>query len=156
MGIFSRVGSISDKNKGKVPAVSWRVLPQLSSTRLPRQQISVPLHRARWHWEHRFPLPYPDVILPQAYHLYPNMILVRAVPQLAHAHAMEVRHRQQQLMPKQRLNLTYAAHSPDWEVWFAFEHEDQRRCGIRDMRAGTPPPLVIRDEDQEVLAGVLR
>ncbi|KAE8797586.1 hypothetical protein D1007_27241 [Hordeum vulgare] len=55
-------------------------------------------------------------------------------------------------MPEKWLNPAYATDSPDWEVLYAFEHEDQGRRGVRDARAGTPPPLVVRDEDQKAEA----
>jgi hypothetical protein len=152
MGIFSGAGSSSDKKKGKAPAVPWRALPPPSSSRPPRQRISVPVHQARWHWEHRIPLSYPNVILPHYWHLDPERIPVPAVPRSARAHAEEVRRRQQQLTPEQRLDPANAADAPNWEVWFAFEHAEQRRRGVRDVRACTPPPLIMCDEDQEAEA----
>ncbi|KAE8774836.1 Pre-mRNA-processing factor 39 [Hordeum vulgare] len=33
---------------------------------------------------------------------------------------------------------------------FVFEHKEQRRHGICDVRASTSPPLIVRDEDEEV------
>ncbi|KAE8787541.1 Peroxidase 9 [Hordeum vulgare] len=62
---------------------------------------------------------------------------------------MEVRCQPQQLKSDQLLNPAYAADSPDWEDWFVFEHEEQRRRGVRTMRAGTPSRLVVRNKDQE-------
>lgn len=58
----------------------------------------------------------------------------------------------------------YAFDSPAWERWFAFEHEEAKRRGVRDVSYGSPlPPLVVRDEDKEAeaayqaeLAAVLR
>ena len=43
------------------------------------------------------------------------------------------------------------ADSPNWEVWFAVEHESQSRCGVREVQPGGPPPPlpVVSDEDQE-------
>ncbi|KAE8789828.1 hypothetical protein D1007_35938 [Hordeum vulgare] len=35
---------------------------------------------------------------------------------------------------------------------FAFEHEEQHRRGVRGVRVGTPPPLIVRDEDNEAEA----
>ncbi|KAE8801732.1 hypothetical protein D1007_22520 [Hordeum vulgare] len=66
-------------------------------------------------------------------------------------------------MPEQRHNPVYAADSPDWEAWFTWEHEEQRRCGIRDVVVGQPSPLIVSEEEQEAkaahqnaLAAVLR
>ncbi|KAE8767096.1 hypothetical protein D1007_61595 [Hordeum vulgare] len=89
MGIFSAAGSRSGKNKGKAPVVPWHALPLPSSSRLPRQQISVRVHQARWQWEHRVPLPYPDVILSHDPQLDPERIPMSTVPQSAWAHAEE-------------------------------------------------------------------
>uniref|UniRef100_M8BHU3 RIN4 pathogenic type III effector avirulence factor Avr cleavage site domain-containing protein n=1 Tax=Aegilops tauschii TaxID=37682 RepID=M8BHU3_AEGTA len=63
---------------------------------------------AKWHWEHRISLPYPDMTLPHNWHLDPERIVVPAAPLSMRAH-ME-------------------------EVWFAFEHEEARRHGIWDAR----------------------
>ncbi|KAE8811170.1 hypothetical protein D1007_11911 [Hordeum vulgare] len=74
-----------------------------------------------------------------------------------------MRHLREQLTPKQRRNPVYAADSSHWEAWFAWEHEEQRRHGVRDVVARPQPPLVVHEEDQEVeaayqnaLAAVLR
>ncbi|KAE8778123.1 hypothetical protein D1007_48988 [Hordeum vulgare] len=67
-------------------------------------------------------------------------------------HVEEVSHRRWQLTPEQWLNPVYAANSPHWVVYFAVEHEERRRRGVRDMQPGgpLPPPPVVSDEDQEV------
>ena len=61
--------------------------------------------------------------------------------------------------------MTSAADSPNWKVWLAVEHEEQGRCGVREVQPGgpPPPPPVVSDEDQEAeaaymaaLTGVLR
>ncbi|KAE8768693.1 hypothetical protein D1007_59811 [Hordeum vulgare] len=69
-------------------------------------------------------------------------------------HAEEVSRRRRQLALEQRLSPVYAADSSHWEVWFAIEHEKQRRCGMRDMQSGgsLPPPPVVSNEDQEAEA----
>ncbi|KAE8818690.1 hypothetical protein D1007_03507 [Hordeum vulgare] len=40
------------------------------------------------------------------------------------------------------------------EVWFAVEHDEQRRRGVRGVQLGGPPPhpRVVSDEDQEAEA----
>ncbi|KAE8788721.1 hypothetical protein D1007_37294 [Hordeum vulgare] len=74
-----------------------------------------------------------------------------AVPRSTQMHAEEVSRRRRQLTPEQRLNPVYAADSPHREVWFAVEHEEQRR---RDLQLGGPPspPPIVSDEDQEAEA----
>ncbi|KAE8806582.1 hypothetical protein D1007_17399 [Hordeum vulgare] len=69
-------------------------------------------------------------------------------------HAQEVSHRRRQQTSEQQLNPVYAADSPNWEVWFTLEHEEQRRRGMPDVQPGDPPPppLVVSDEDQEAEA----
>ena len=52
------------------------------------------------------------------------------------------------LTPKQRRDATYATDSPNWARWFAFEHEEARRRGVREVDRSVPsPPLVVREED---------
>ena len=72
-----------------------------------------------------------------------------AVPRSARAHMEEVRRWREVLLQEQCLNPVYATDSPDWEVWFALEHEEQRWCSVQHMRASTPLPPVVRDEDLE-------
>ncbi|KAE8778153.1 hypothetical protein D1007_48963 [Hordeum vulgare] len=48
-------------NKSKAPLYPHTISPR-ASTRQPRQRVNVPVHQAWWHWEHRVPLPYPDVL----------------------------------------------------------------------------------------------
>ena len=57
------------------------------------------------------------------------------------------------LTPEQRAEPHYAVDSPNWARWFAFEHEEARRRAVRGVdRSLPPPPLVVRDEDQEAEA----
>ncbi|KAE8807101.1 Pre-mRNA-processing factor 39 [Hordeum vulgare] len=151
-------------NKGKAPLFPCATSPPSSSHR-PRQRVSVPVHQARWHWEHRVALPYPDVTLPHGWHLDLERIPVTAVPRSTRVHAEEVTKRRHLLTAEQRRDPTYVADSPNWEVWFVVEHEEQRRRGVRQVQPGgpPPPPPVVSDEDQEAeaayqvaLAGVLR
>ncbi|XP_044978574.1 uncharacterized protein LOC123445627 [Hordeum vulgare subsp. vulgare] len=150
-------------NKGKAPLFPRATSPTSSSR--PRRRVSVPVRQARWHWEHRVALPYPDVTLPHGWHLDPERIPVSAVPRSTRVHLEEVTKRRRLLTAEQRRDPTYVADSPNWEVWFAVEHEEQRRRGVRQVQPGglPPPPPVVSDEDQEAeaayqaaLAGVLR
>ncbi|KAE8799606.1 hypothetical protein D1007_24985 [Hordeum vulgare] len=111
-------------NKGKAPLSPRATSPPSFSQ--PRQRVSVLVHQARWHSEHRVALPYPDVTLPHGWHLDPERIPVSAVPRSARVHLEEV--------TKRRRDPTYAADSPNWEVWFAVEHEEQRQ-----VQPGGPP-----------------
>ncbi|KAE8814624.1 hypothetical protein D1007_08147 [Hordeum vulgare] len=99
-------------NKGKAPLFPRAISPS-SSSRRPRQRVSVLVHQARWHWEHRMPLPYSDVTLPHDYHLDSERIPVPAVPRSARVHAEEVTKRWRLLMAEQRRDPTYAADSPN-------------------------------------------
>ncbi|KAE8811217.1 hypothetical protein D1007_11965 [Hordeum vulgare] len=66
-------------------------------------------------------------------------------------HAEEVSRRRRLLTMEQRRDPVYAADSPNWELWFAVEHEEESRRGVREMQPGgpPPPPPVVNDEDQE-------
>ena len=111
------------------------------------------MHQARWHWEYRQPLPYPDVTLPHHWHLDPQRIPVPAVPRSQRAHDDEVRRRRAQLTPEQRRLPEYAADSPNWEAWFALEHEEQRRSGVDAVPPPfPPPPPQVEPEDMEAEA----
>ncbi|KAE8771496.1 hypothetical protein D1007_31400 [Hordeum vulgare] len=125
----------SFQNKGKSS-----VYPARSPHR-PRECASVPVHQARWHWEHRAPLPYPNVTLLHHYHLDLTRIPVSALSRSARMHANEVSRHRRQLTPEQWLNPVYTADSPHWEVWFAMKHEEQRRPKRRDG-------LCVRRADQ--------
>ena len=39
-----------------------------------RERLYIPVHQARWHWQYRQPVPYPDVNLPHGWHLDPQRI----------------------------------------------------------------------------------
>ena len=52
-------------------------------------------------------------------------------------------------MPEHRRDPAYATDSPNWARWFAFEHKEARRWGVREVGRSSPPPaLVVREEDQ--------
>ena len=78
-----------------------------------RRRLHIPVHQARWHWEYRQPLLYPDVMLPHHWHLDPQRIPVPAVPRTQRALDDEVRRRRAQLTPEQRRLPEYAADSPN-------------------------------------------
>ncbi|KAE8794101.1 hypothetical protein D1007_31162 [Hordeum vulgare] len=82
----------SSQNKGKSPVYPRPISPPVSSHR-PRERVGIPVHQAQWHWEHRVPLPYPDVTLPHHSHLDPERIPVPAVPWSTRMHAEEVSRR---------------------------------------------------------------
>ncbi|KAE8799963.1 hypothetical protein D1007_24587 [Hordeum vulgare] len=148
------MGFFSTKDKGKSPAphVCARALQSSASSPLPHQRVNIRVHQARWHWEHRIPLPYPYVTLPHDWHLDSKRILVRAMARSARAHVEEVRRRWEQLMLEQRHNPTYAADSLDWEAWFAWEHKEHHRRGVRDVVVGSSSPLIVCEEEQEAEA----
>ncbi|KAE8818022.1 hypothetical protein D1007_04392 [Hordeum vulgare] len=75
-------------NKGRAPLYPRAISPPPSSHQ-PRRRVSVLMHQARWHWKHRVSLPYPDVTLPNGWHLDPERILVSVVSQSARVHAEE-------------------------------------------------------------------
>ncbi|KAE8787055.1 hypothetical protein D1007_39014 [Hordeum vulgare] len=71
------------------------------------------------------------------------------MPRSARAHAKDVRRRRWHLTPEQRFDPAYTRDPPNGEICFACEHEELRRRGVRNMGAGTLPPLVVHYEDQE-------
>ena len=70
-----------------------------------------------------------------------------AAPWPARAHAEEVRRWRALLTPEQCREAAYATDSPNWARWFAFEHKEARRRGVREVDR-RPTPLVVREEDQ--------
>ena len=110
--------------------------------------MNVPVHQAEWHWQHRVPLPYPDITLPHDWHLDPNRIPVPAAPRSARTHPEELRRRRALLTPEQHGDEAYAYDSPNWARWFTFEHEEARRRDISEVdRTVPPPPLIVCGED---------
>ena len=137
MGLF---GKSNGKGKGTPDASSSRAPPPPPPPvrfRPERRRLHIPVHQAWWHWEYRQPLPYPDVTLPHHWYLPPNRIPVPAVPRTQRTHDDECA----LLMPKQRRLPEYAADSPNWEAWFALEHEEQRRSGVQAVPPPFLPPL---------------
>ena len=43
----------------------------------------------------------------------------------------------------------YEADSPNWEAWFALEHEEQWRRGVLHHHANPVPPPIVKPEDEE-------
>lgn len=105
-----------------------------------RRRLHIPLHQVQWHCEYRQPLPYPDVMLPHHWRLDPHRIPVPSVSRTQWAHNEEVRRRRALLTPEQRQMPEYAADSPNWEAWFALEHEEQQRVGVDAVPPPFPPP----------------
>ena len=70
-----------------------------------------------------------------------------AAPRTARAHAEEVRRRRALLTPEQRRDPAYTTDSPNWARWFAFEHEEERHRGVREVDRRLTP-LVACEEDQ--------
>ncbi|KAE8795085.1 hypothetical protein D1007_30025 [Hordeum vulgare] len=79
-------------------------------------------------------LPYPDVTLLHGWHLDPERIPVPAVSRSTRVHAEEVAKQQRLLTTEQRQDTTYAVDSPNWEAWFAVEHEEQSHRGVRQVQ----------------------
>ncbi|XBJ12614.1 hypothetical protein VPH35_017105 [Triticum aestivum] len=154
MGLF---GSSNGKGKGIPGASSSRApLPPSSCGAAFPPWSSAPAHPgapSAVAWEYRQPLPYPDVTLPHHWHLDPQRIPVPAVPRSQRAHDDEVRRRRTQLTPEQRRLPEYTADSPNWEAWFALEHEEQRRSGVDAVPPPfPPPPPQVEPEDMDAEA----
>ncbi|KAE8793316.1 hypothetical protein D1007_32158 [Hordeum vulgare] len=108
MGFFGKgKGKLTPSaSSSKVPVPPRRCAP-------PWERLYILVHQARWHWQYRQALPYPDVNLPHGWHLDPDRIPIPAVSQSAHAHPEEVRQRCALLTPEQRYDPTYTADSPE-------------------------------------------
>ncbi|KAE8767676.1 hypothetical protein D1007_60926 [Hordeum vulgare] len=115
MGFFGKgKGKLTpDASASRVPVPPRRCAP-------PLECLYIPVHQARWHWQYRQALPYPNI-----------------------------RRRRTLLTPEQRCDPTYAADSPEWEVWFAVEHERERIHGAQFDTAIPPPPPQVKPEEQE-------
>lgn len=71
---------------------------------------------------------------------------------LTGVHAKEVRRRRELIGPEQRTLRAYAQDSPNWELWFALEHEEERRHGVQVNHAIAPPPPQVLPEEEEAEA----
>ena len=66
------------------------------------------------------------------------------MPRLARVHAEEVRWCRELLTSDQHAMRAYAPDSPNWERWFALEHEEERRRSVDvDHDVLPPPPWVF-------------
>ena len=75
------------------------------------------------------------------------------MPRTARAHAEEVRQRREALTLEQQAMRAYAPDSPNWERWFALEHEEERRQGVHvDHDVPSPSREVLSDEEDEEAA----
>ena len=94
----------SGKGKGTPDASSSRIPPPHSLAPAHfcpgHRRLHISVHQARWHWEYRQPLPYPDGTLPHHWHLDLQLIPVPAVSRSPRAHDEEVRWRHAQLTPE--------------------------------------------------------
>lgn len=95
------------------------------------------------------PVSWPDVNLPQGWHIKPDRVPVPAVPQSDRAWAAEIRRRHAGLPPEIRHHPDYAADSPNWDAWFTIEHDLLRRSSFGGAPR-TPPSSMVVMEDQEV------
>ncbi|KAE8814381.1 hypothetical protein D1007_08450 [Hordeum vulgare] len=139
------------KGKGKLTPVASSSKVSVPPRRCapPRECLYIPVHQARWHWQYRQALPYPDVELPHGWHLDTDRIPIPGVQRSVRAHAEEVRRRRALLTPEQRHDPTYATDSPEWEVRFAVEHERERIHDAHFNMATPPPPPQVKPEEQE-------
>ncbi|XP_037472799.1 uncharacterized protein LOC119348897 [Triticum dicoccoides] len=95
---------------------------------------------------------YPDVTLPHHWHLDSQQIPVPAVPRSQCPHDEEVRRKRKQLTPAQWRKPEYTVDSPNWEAWFALEHEEQWRLGAHINHDLPSPPLRVQPEEEEAEA----
>lgn len=95
---------------------------------------------------------YPDVTLPHHWHLDSQQIPVPAVPRSQRPHDEEVRRKWKQLTPAQWRKPEYTVDSPNWEAWFALEHEEQWRLGAHINHDLPSPPLWVQPEEEEAEA----
>ncbi|KAE8788076.1 hypothetical protein D1007_37920 [Hordeum vulgare] len=119
------------KAKLSIGASSFRgllsSLPARRGSPPARERLYIRVHHARWHWQYRRPLQFPNVNLAHGWHLDPQRISIPTVPRSTWAHVEEVRERREDLTPEQQAMRAYAPNSSNWEHWFALEHEEERR-----------------------------
>nr|XP_040256432.1 uncharacterized protein LOC109742167 [Aegilops tauschii subsp. strangulata] len=115
------MGFLGGKGKGKhTPGVgSSRAPPPLPPGRVMRERLNIS----------RIPVP--------------------TVPRSQRAHAEEVRRRRELMIPAQRRLPAYAPDSPNWEVWFSLEHEEERHHGVQYHHANPLPPSEVEPEEEE-------
>ena len=102
-----------------------------------RDRVYVRREDCEWYWEHACPLPWPDVKLPEFWHLNPQRIPVPPMPTSERARDLEVERRRKRLPASLRDDPAYVADSPNWDTWFNGEHSLRRQAYY--TRAPTPP-----------------
>ena len=85
----------------------------------------MPEPEGQWHWDNARPLEWPDVHLPEGWHLNPQRIPVPAPPSTARARLAEITRRRSLLTPEQRADPAYSVNSSNWDRWFQEEHEER-------------------------------
>ena len=100
--------------------------------------------KCQWYWDNAIPVPWPDVHLPEDWHLNPERIPVPPVPKNGLARENEILRRHAELPPDLRRHPSFAMDSPHWDTWFTDEHDIRRRSffGARRARGAPqfPPP----------------
>lgn len=70
------------------------------------------------------------------------------VPQLDCTRTAEIHCRRADLPPELRRHPNYTTESPNWDAWFATEHNLRRRSRFKGATRG--PPLPVKEEGKEV------
>lgn len=114
-----------------------------------RDRVYVRKEDCQWYWDHATPLPWPDVKLPDNWHLNPQRIPVPPMPASERAQAEEIERRRRRLPTRLRNDPAFAATSPNWVEWFSDEHDLRRqalytRAPTPPSGRWTPPPHTLR------------
>ena len=92
----------------------------------------------------RMPVDWPDVHLPDDWHLNLQRIPVPPIPASGWARTVEIFRRRRSL-PLDLLNdPAYAPESPHWDPWFRDEHDDRRRAFFAQAPAPPQEPTADR------------
>ena len=81
-----------------------------------RGRVYVRKEDCQWYWDHAVPLPWPDVKLPEHWHLNPQRIPVPPMPTSKRARDLEVERRRSRLPASLLNDPAYAARSPIWDA----------------------------------------
>ena len=106
-------------------------------TKKKRRRRYVRVEECWWHWNNATPVYWPDVHLPDDWHLNPQRIPVPPIPASGRSRAVEIARRRRLLPPDLYNDPAYAPASRNWDRWFAAEHDDRRRTYFAP--APTPP-----------------
>jgi hypothetical protein len=102
-----------------------------------RNRVYVRKEDCQWYWDHATPLPWPDVKLPEHWHLNPQRIPVPPMPTSERARDEEIERRRRRLPAELRNDPAFVATSRNWVEWFRDEHNLRRQALY--TRAPTPP-----------------